>query len=230
MPKTNVTPITKEQYWALQRPVTLPPSPKQLFDYIIAQLVVKGLASYKDADPFRKQLPQGGLFLLVPPQPKKLDLNYLMSLIEVNGKKGRNLLDPQYLKDKIKVPEEPYLMLDIEDGKARLNTKLSVSRRNILREGRSPYTVWRGIIHAVVFPAVFQSPNMPRHNMDLVGSRGSRYESEGGHSKDRGVPYLCPIDYFGNEEPLLDAGGRFDDDANPEFGAPSCGSVIVGTR
>lgn len=230
MSKTNAAAITKEQYWALQRPVTLPPSPKQLFDYIIEQLVAKKLASYKDADPFRKKLPRCGLFLLIPSQPKILDLDCLMSLIELDGKKGRSLLNPQYLRDKIKVPEKPYLMLDVEDGRARRNTRISVSRRNIAKEGRSPYTVWRGIIHAVVFPEVFRSPDRQSHNMDLVGSRGSRYESEGGSPKCKGTPYLS-FDYYddpSDAKPQLDAGSRYDDDAHPDYGAPSCGNVIVG--
>lgn len=161
--------ITAEQYRALQAPVTLPTC-KQLFDFMVETLVTKGLAKYDHADPFRNRLP-AGLFLLVPPKPKEFDLNHLVSLIEVDNKKGRNYLNVGDLADDIKVPDGPYLMVDIEDGKARLNTKPSVSKASILVAGRSPYTTWRGIVHAVVFPEVFQS-----HNMDLVGSR---YESKG---------------------------------------------------
>jgi len=206
--KPNIIPntISADQYRALQPPpLTVLPTPEQLFDFVVETLVGKKLAEYAHADPFRKKLPQG-LFLLVPPQPKTLDLSYLMSLIEVDEVTGVNHLDAQHLKDEIEIPAGPYLMADIEDGKARLNTKPSVSRENIKAEGRSPYTTWRGIIHAVVFPAVFKD-----HNMDLCGSR---YESGI-------VPYLC-VDV---ETPKLYA--IWLDDALPEWGAPSCGSVIV---
>ena len=63
-----------------------------------------------------------------------------------------------------------------------------------------------GIVHAAVFPAVFKS-----HNMDLVGSR---YKSDD-------VPRL----YLYGGTPKLDA--FWGDGADPKWGAPSCGSVIV---
>ncbi len=196
--------ITTEQYRALQSPVTLP-TREQLFGFEVETLVAKGLAKYEQADPFRNRLPIG-LFLLVPPKPKEFDLTHLVSLIEVDGKNGRNFLDAQQLTDEIEVPSGSYLMLDIEDGKARLNTKPSVSKANIAAENRSPYTTWRGIVHAIVFPEVFQS-----HNMDLCGSR---YES-------KFVPNLCLYD----GKPWLVA--SWDYSAYPEWGAPSCGSVLV---
>lgn len=194
---------TVEQYRGLQHPVL--PTREQLFDYMVEVLVDKGLATYCQADPFRKNLPTR-LFLLVPPQPKDMDLSNAVLLIEVDGKDGHNYLDPQHLKDEIEVPSCPYLMVDIEDGRARLNTEPSVSRRKILAKNRSPYTTWRGIVHAIVFPEVFQS-----HNMDLVGSR----------CKSEIMPglYLC------DGRPELSA--HWDDVASPEWGAPSCGRVIV---
>ena len=143
--------------------------------------------------------------LAFPPPQKVLDLPYLMSLVELDGVTGVNHLDAQYLTDEEEVPTGPCLMADIEDGGARLNTKPSVSRANIKTEGRSHYTTWRGIIHVVVFPMVFRS-----HNMDLVGSR---YRSES-----------WPGLYLRDRAPRFDASY---DDANPKWGAPSCGSVIV---
>ncbi|MDO8664835.1 MAG: DUF5701 family protein [Candidatus Liptonbacteria bacterium] len=201
---TAIVRPTAEQYRAPQASVTLP-TPRATFYFMVETLVAKGLAKYEHADPFRNRLPTI-LFLLVPPKPEEFDLSHLVSLIEVDGKRGLNYLDPGHLTEEIKVPDGPYLMVDIEDGRARLNTKPSVSSANIANENRSPYTTWRGIVHAVVFPEVFQG-----HNIDLVGSR---YESEG-------VPYL----FLNGRRPELHV--CWCDDAHPEWGAPSCGSVIV---
>ena len=177
-------------------------TPRQRLEFEIEMLVVKELARYEHADPFRKNPPLGH-FLLVPPQPKEWDLDYLMSIVEVKGKNGRNYLDPQYVHDEIVVPAGPYLMQDVEDGKKRLNTDPLISKANILQEGRSPYTIWRGVIHIGVFPEVLES-----HNMDLVGSRG--------------MPFLCLY----NGEPRLES-YRYIPYAFPGWGAPSCGSIIV---
>lgn len=194
---TSTIPITAEQYRALQ----CLPSPEQLFDFEIETLVAKGITRYEHADRFRKQKPRG-LFLFTPPQPRELDLDNLVSLIEIKGKKGKNYLGSDYSEDKIEVPG-PYLMMDIKDGRERLNIDPWISKANILQEGRSPYTIWRGIIHAAVFPESLEDLNM-----DLVDSPG--------------MPYLCL--YEG--EPRLES-YRYIPYAFPGWGAPSCGSVIV---
>ena len=87
---------------------------------MVETLKAKGLAKDEHADPLRNKIPQSGLFLLVPPQPDQLDLAHLMSLVEVDCVSGRNYLDASELKDEIEVPQGPYLMADIEDGKLRL--------------------------------------------------------------------------------------------------------------
>ncbi len=196
--------ITADQYRALQRQVELP-TPQALFDFVVETLVAKELATYKHADPFRNKLPSSGLFLLIPPRPEELDLAHLMELIEFRGKTGTNHLNAGNLKDEVKVPDGPYLVTDAEDGSGRLNTKPSVSKANILKENRSPYLAFEGIIHTVVFPSVFET-----HNMDLCGSR----------CKGRGVPDL----YLNDDKPKLNA--DWYDSASPEWGAPSCGSRV----
>jgi Family of unknown function (DUF5701) len=205
MATTELVRPTAVQYRVLQTPVVIP-TPAELFDYMVETLVAKGLASYEHADPFRGRLPVG-LFLLVPPQPDPFDLAHLLSLVDVQGKTGRNYLDPEQLSDVIETPvDKPYLMVNVEDGAARRNIQPSVSAEAIRTEGRSPYTTWRGIVHAAVFPEVFQS-----HNMDLVGSL---------YGSGR-VPLL----YLFDVGPRLRA--SFDDYARPKWGAPSCGSVLV---
>lgn len=207
---TKITQNTVEQYRALQ----CLPSPKQLFDFEIESLVTRRLARYEHADSFRKKKPHG-LFLFVPPKPRELDLNNLVSLIEYKEKKGRNYLDPQRVHDEIEVHEGPYLMLDVEDGKTRRYAKSSVSKASIIQEGRSPWTTWRGLIHAILFPEVLQ-----RHNMVLVGSR---YESEYESGESESPPYLCL--YEG--EPRLEWYPWYVY-AFPGWGVPSCGGVIIG--
>ncbi len=174
---------------------------QHLFDFEIEKLRAKELARYADDDRFRKDLPPG-FFLLVPPQPKELDLDHMVSLIEIDGKKGQNCLDPEeYALDKAEIPKKPYLMLDVKDGGEWLNVHPQVSKVRILRDGRLPYTIWRGIIHVIVFPEVLKS-----HNTDLVDSPG--------------MPFLCL--YRG--EPRLDS-YRYLPYIFPGWGAPSCGSI-----
>lgn len=197
--------------------------PKELFEFEVETLTAKGVARYEHADPFRTQLPRGR-FLFVPPQPKDFSmvigptmatkitvLDHVVGCIEMKGNRGRSYLDPQYVHDEIEVPEGPCLMLDVDDGTARPGITSPVSKANIIQGGRLPYTTWRGIIHAIVFPDVLLS-----RNMVLVGSR---YESASGSASE---PYLCL--YEG--EPRLDWYCWYAY-AFPEWGVPSCGSIVI---
>ncbi|MBI4414889.1 MAG: hypothetical protein HY566_01465 [Candidatus Kerfeldbacteria bacterium] len=198
------TVVTDEQYRSLQRPVVLP-TPAELFDFEVETLKDKGLLTYDQADPFRKALP-AGLFLLIPPKPDPYDLAHLMGLVVVNGKAGRSYLDPANLADEIEMPNLPYLLCDIEDGNSRRNIRPSENRQAILGEGRSPYVVWEGIVHTIVFPQV-----LLHHNLDLVGSR----------DRSKYWPYLS----LSRDQPELHANWR--DDADPRWGAPSLGRRLV---
>jgi hypothetical protein len=199
--------VSAVQYSALQTPVVLP-TPQELFDFQVWTLKDKGLdLSEQDVDRLRSLVPSGAqLFVVIPRRPDPLDLNSLMALIEVGGKTGENYLDPQHLTDVTETPREAHLLLDVEDGRGRLNTKPSVSFENIQQESRVPYSTWYGLVHAITFPCVLQD-----HYLDLVGSR---CESDD-------VPYLC-LD--GGRVPRLRCSLR--DGAHPEWGAPSAGSVV----
>jgi hypothetical protein len=177
-----------------------------MFDYQVETLVGKGRMNYAAADPFRNRLPERGLFLLVPPPPKTLDLEELMGAVTLEGRTGKNYLDVAYLKDIGDYPTTASLLTDIEDGRGRLNVKPMVSRENIASKGRHPYNTWRGIIHVTVFPWVLK-----HHYLDLVGARFNE-----GY-----VPYLCVND----DKPALVSNSE--GYAHPEYGAPSAGSVIV---
>ena len=187
-------------------PITLQTS-KELFDYQIEKLKSKGLAGYDIADPFRNRLPEKGMFfLLIPPPPKVLKLDELMALVELDGETGVNYLDPVHITDLVEIPMAASFLLNVEDGRGRLNIKPMVSREEIKKEKRHPYTTWRGIIHVILFPWVLN-----HHNMDLVGSEYNGVN----------VPDLCS---FGGK-PTLHNG--WEGSANPRWGAPSAESVLV---
>jgi hypothetical protein len=175
------------------------PSPL-LFDYMVEKMVAEKITTYEMAAPFRKAIPNRP-FLWIPSGLSILELGRLMDLVAVKGIRGINFLIPQYCSDTVAIPAEPYFMFDIEDGGDRLDVKPSLSEARIFADGRSPYTIIEGIVHAVVFPKVFDS-----HNMNLCGSR---------HKTDD-IPEL-----------LLSSKGlrlqsSFMDSPDPRWGAPSC--------
>lgn len=198
--------ITPDQYAALLAPLR-PPSAEELFEFQRATLAEKKLAPVEMFDGFARRLPESGLFILVPPQPavvEALDWSELMARVEEGGKTGRNYLDPKYLRDEVEVASVPTMLVGVEDGRGRLNIRLMDSRTNITREGRHPYTAWRGYIHIALFPAVLQ-----HHYLDCVGSRFK-------------VEYV-PSFYLDDGKPALSR--NWEDNAFPRWGAPSCGSV-----
>jgi hypothetical protein len=198
--------ISQEQYQGLFTPPLVLPLPGELFDYEVEKLVGHGLATYSDADLFRKRLPERGLILLVPPPPSTLDLDHLMSLVEWDGRTGENHLDSNLLVPLIDVPLTATLLIGVDDGRQRLNTRPAVSRLVILAENRDPYGLWHGIIHAILFPMVLN-----HHWLNLVGT---------GYDENL-VPRLC----LRGGRPSLAA--NFDDRAFAEWGTPSASHILV---
>ena len=171
-----------------------------LFDYMVEKMVAEKIATYEMAAPFRKAIPNRP-FLWIPSGLSTLGLGYLMNLVTAKEIRGINFLILQYCSNTMAIPAEPYFMFDIEDGGDRLDVKPSLSEARIFAEGRSPYTIIEGIVHAVVFPEVFDTLNM--------SLCGSRYKLEN-------IPELL----------LCDSGPRlqssFMDSPHPRFGVPSC--------
>lgn len=195
------------QYEEIYGPPAPRLTPTEFFGWQRDRLVDEKLAKPADFDKFRNRIPQDYRFLLTPTQPgpvSELNWNELMARTELDGKKGRNHLDPKYLKDEIKVPVVPTMLVGLEDGRLRLNTKPTDSRKNIKREGGIAYTTWRGYIHVLLFPHVLR-----HHYMDIVGSRGV----------SKHVPRFFLLD----GRPALYA--YWEDSASLKWGAPSCGSV-----
>ena len=192
-----------ERYQALR--------PRQLFDMEIERLTAKGLTRYEHADRFRNNLPPN-LFLFIPPQSRELDLDNLMDLIEINGIRGRNFLAMQGLKDIIEIPKQSYFMLDLENHRIKGDCTLLTVETDIIKRNRLPYTMWGGIIHAIVFPEILEDYDITY----FIGSRHT-FDYEG---KSR-VPF---IRLHGNE-PQLDS-YQYLPCVSHRPCAPSCREII----
>jgi hypothetical protein len=196
--------LTPAQYTALMERVKMP-TPEELFEFQREKLVDKRLASNGLFDHFWKHLPNG-FFLLVPPQPapvEELDWYELMARVELDNEKGRSHLNPKHLMDEIGVLKVPTMLVDVEDGRGRLDIPPMDSRVNIPREGRTAYHLWMGYIHTLLFPSVLK-----HHHLDMVSSRRAEY-----------VPHFCLYGAM----PILD--DRWWNDPSRGWGAPSYGSV-----
>ena len=176
-----------------------------------AILIDKRLATAEMFDGFANCLPPDGTpVLFVPPQPKavnKLDWAELMARINLNGKTGRNYLTIESLSDLDPIVTTPRMLISVEDGRGRLNTKPSVSETAIMAAGWFGYNLWTGFIHAVVYTKVLN-----HHYLDLVRSR---YDAD-----------CVPCLYLHDGVPALRA--HWNARASPGWGAPSFGSVIEG--
>jgi hypothetical protein len=171
-----------------------------LFDYMIEKMVAEKIATYEMAAPFRKTIPNHP-FLWIPSGLSLLGLGRLMDLVMAKGVRGVNFLALRYCSNTVAIPTEPYFMFDIEDGSERLDTNPSLSEARIFADGRSPYTIIEGIVHAMIFPEVFDL-----HNMNLCGSR---YKTDN-------TPELL----LSNSGPRLQS--SFMNSPHPRWGAPSC--------
>jgi hypothetical protein len=191
------------------RLITTPPSalrtPRERLSFQVESLVDRRLATYGDADRLRNRLPKKGLFLFAPPRPDLLDLRQLMSYVSFNNRNGVSYLGTSCVTFALGTPKTPHLLVDVEDGHGRLNTKSKVSRENITNGGRTAYDLWYGILHAILFPE-----SLKYHYMALVGER----------RPDGAVPHL----YIGIG-PALDR--HCEDYADPAMGAPSAGGIIL---
>lgn len=198
--------VSVQQYTALQALVILP-TPEELFDFQVWTIKDKGLdLPDEDVDRLHTLIPsEPQLFVVIPRRPDTLDLKGLMTLMEVDYKQGKNYLDLQHLTNAVETPATAHLLLNVEDGRGRLNTKPSVSSDNIHREGRLVYPTWYGLVHGIVFPYVLRD-----HYLDLCGSR-CRSGNVPRLDLDVGIPKLY---------------SRWCDDADPGWGAPSAGSAV----
>src|ERR1700690_1693790 len=112
-----------KQYERLIAPQINLPTPGELFDYQLRVLVEQGLGRHEDLYPLRHR--REAFFLLVPPPPTALDLDALMAKVRVNGKPGQNSLEANVLLDFNEYPKTACVLVDVDDGAERMDTKPS---------------------------------------------------------------------------------------------------------
>jgi len=179
-------------------------TPHERFDRIVETLCSKGLTTFAAAEAFIPSIDTIGKdtsFLWIPPKPPEMTFTAMMALITYNNRRGANYLSKMAFADRGPIPEGAYLMVDIEDGRSRLNVSQAESKANIRREGRLAYTLYETMIHCIVFPEVLEA-----HNLSILGT----FCLEGGslHIRaDREGPTLACANF---------------DFPNARWGAPSC--------
>lgn len=176
---------------------SLPSDQQEAFDSQVDFLVNAHLATEGELRLLEAFVPEVGDFFVMPRKPKKINLHDLMKLVGVNGKAG---FDITYVKDEIVVPEGPYVIVGIEDGRSRLGVAPAKSKLAIAEEGRFGLTVFEGVVYCAMFPLLVH------HGIDCVGSTVNSATT----------PYLV----FEEDGSDLFFGGEGVPD--PEFGAPSC--------
>jgi len=134
-----------------------------------------------------------------------------LSLVEWKGRRGVNYLDLSELRNAkgVETPQVPYLLLDVEDGRAMKNVSPDNCMMQFKREGRLGLTVNEGIMLITHHFEILDD-----HFVDCPGSRfGSNY-----------VPCIC----LGAFQVAL----YYSDSAHSteRWGSASCGSRILGFR
>ncbi|MDZ4285937.1 MAG: DUF5701 family protein [Candidatus Sungbacteria bacterium] len=201
---------TIAQYEALMAPPPKRMTSVELFDHQGKCYADGGIAAREELESLRMHIPwDEKLFLVVPPKPQIADkrtLDALIAKLTYGDKNGVNYLDPQYLADEVTTPTGAYLMTEVDDGRAMLNTAPRDARIRLAEAHCSPLTWWEGYCLYLCFGFAI----LGRHNVDCSGSR---YGS-------RGVPsfYL----YVGG--PGFGFDGVYS--ADPEWGSASCGRRI----
>jgi len=132
-----------------------------------------------------------------------------MTMVESGGNKGYNYLRPSLIWDKVKTPDEPYWIFNVEDGEATRNKSPHDAEKILKNSERSPLTV------AETVSLALHTRVLTRHSLDATGSRFSSY----------GVPSI----WFNESIPKLGwvSIGRqmlTSSSSSPRRGTPSCGS------
>ena len=91
-----------------------------------------------------------------------------LSLLEWKGKGGQNYLDISRLRnaDGVEVPQVPYLLLDVEDGREMRNVSPDNCVERFKKVGRLGLTVNEGVMLVTYYPEILDD-----HFIDCLGSR-----------------------------------------------------------
>ena len=202
---------TIAQYEALMAPPPESLTQTKLFDYQNHCYAQADLTTVEDLEHLRVHIPEDGKpFLVVPSRPRIADketLDALIAKLAYRGKKGVNYLNSQYLADEVAAPTGAYLLTEVDDGRAMLNTAPRDALVRLAEQHRSPFTWWEGYCLYLCFGFAI----LGHHN---VYCSGSRFMS-------RIVPdFFCLYD----GQPRFD--GYWVESALPKWGSASCGRRI----
>lgn len=128
-------------------------------------------------------------------------------------KRAYTFLDPSHLSDvgRIKLPEEPYLLLDVEDGTKMLGKSPREATKLLKQERRYPFTVNHGLSLVIHSPEVIF-----HHNLHLSGSRIKDAQS--------GKLYVPDFYVYANRLKMKrDEAG----DADARWGTPSYRDLVI---
>ncbi|HBP01228.1 MAG: hypothetical protein UY41_C0050G0003 [Candidatus Moranbacteria bacterium GW2011_GWE1_49_15] len=157
---------------------------------------------------FEMSIDEGHIPFL-PVIPKSyMGLYALMPMVRKGEYAGFMTYNPNRLINTVKVSEDPYFALDVENGNALLNIPVKDARKKIKSQKRFPLTA-EEVVSLGIFTEILSS-----HNVQALGSC---YDCEGGLL----VPTLV---MHWNSRPLLDF---YDPGATSNsWGAGSCGDRI----
>lgn len=103
-------------------------------------------------------------FLLVVPPPF-LSYHTLASMLRNGTNVGYTRLNVRLITDVLKVPEDPYVIYDVEDGRALLGKSPADAEKLIKQQNRA------GLTAAEALNLCIQTNTLNHHFVDAVGSR-----------------------------------------------------------
>jgi hypothetical protein len=192
---------------------TAPATLKQLFDRQVATFAAAGLASEAELTalfPLLEQIGtvtegEGRIPFIIVPQGPALTFRECMAKVVLDGKTGLCILPTDsHVTNLDQIPLGHYLAVDVEDGRAMLNTKPSACLARFKTDNRFGGTVNEGISVVTYEPKILQ-----HHGLDLPGSCYDGYL----------IPCLC-IDCE------LYLGAHIDGALRPTLGSLSCGGRL----
>ena len=97
----------------------------------------------------------------------------LIAMVWNNDKQGYTYLNPMAITDRIRVPDRPYYIFDVEDGEALLDMSPGSAEKTLKSQKRSPLTV------AEVVALCIHTDVLSRHDIWATGSRYDKADVDG---------------------------------------------------
>jgi hypothetical protein len=145
-----------------------------------------------------------------------------MTMVESGGNKGYNYLRPSLIWDKVKTPDEPYWIFNVEDGEATRNKSPHDAEKILKNSERSPLTV------AETVSLALHTRVLTRHFFfRALDATGSRYGTISKHTfSSYGVPSIW-FNLIDNESRAQLGWVSIDRHSSTLRGSPSCESRFV---